>query len=146
MRPERKCRLTQVDDEKMTQISPRAHEFNFMGGEISDDIELDDGIDDDGIDDIEHDGIDDIEHDGDDDGDGDDDDEIQRGDDDDDDDEIEYDDTGIVLDFEKNLYRQQKSMKGSAYVFDKTFEALTKIDYIKHESNRSYRLKKESAA
>ena len=126
----------------MTQISPRAHEFNFMGGEISDDIELDDGIDDDGIDDIEHDGIDDIEHD--DDGDGDDDDEIQRGDDDDDDDEIEYDDTGIVLDFEKNLYRQQKSMKGTAYVFDKTFEPLVKDD-IKHESNRVYRLKKESA-
>ena len=123
-----------MDDEKMTQISPRAHEFNFMGGEISDDIELDDGIDDDGIDDIEHD----------DDGDGDDDDEIQRGDDDDDDDEIEYDDTGIVLDFEKNLYRQQKSMKGTAYVFDKTFEPLVKDD-IKHESNRVYRLKKESA-
>ena len=144
-----------MDDEKITQISPRAHEFNFMGGEISDDIELDDGIDDDGIDDIEH---DEIEH-GDDDGDDDDDDEIQRVDDDgddgddeiqrgddDDDDDDEYDDTGIVLDFEKNLYRQQKSMKGSAYVFDKTFEPLTKIIDIKHESNRSYRLKKESAA
>lgn len=129
----------QVDDEKMTQISPRAHEFDYMDGGISDDIELDDDIDD-GIDEIEHDDIDDdddIQHDGDD-GDDEIEIEIQRDEIEHDDDEIEYDDTGIVLDFEKNVYRQQKSIKGSAYVFDKTFEPLVEIDDIKHESNRLY--------